>query len=297
MIGVCCACRAAHLPFESHDCVAANVKNNTEKIVKNSLSFQRIKRAADLSFESHDRVAETDKKKQVVKYFKHRKFVKNSLSFQRIKRFLGPRTKSLRLALQIARLRRCNRGGKRENNNMGKSFNNNRKEKTRSPSNASNDHEDPEKNLTETSIFDQYSGSTKITTHLDHISDCKATPQTYWSNRWTNRISIINTHRNEIAATRPSNCTIASLKPPGKIIKTTEKHRQRIASQRHIRKKSSEELSQNEKEKKNSRVFFGSLDHQQKSSKDIAVPPAHEMVAETKTESEIVQNFLCPASL
>ena len=30
-------------------------------------------------------------------------------------------------------------------------------------------------------IYDRYSGSMKITTHLDHISHCK----TSWSNGWT----------------------------------------------------------------------------------------------------------------
>jgi len=46
-----------------------------------------------------------------------------------------------------------------------------------------------------TSIYDKYSGSTKITTHLDHVSYCKTASDTNWSNRWTYRVFIINTRR------------------------------------------------------------------------------------------------------
>ena len=35
----------------------------------------------------------------------------------------------------------------------------------------------------------------KITTHLDHISHCQTTSGTNWSNRWTYRVSIINSRR------------------------------------------------------------------------------------------------------
>jgi len=49
------------------------------------------------------------------------------------------------------------------------------------------------------SICDKYSGSIKITTHLDHISHCKEISGTNLSNRWTYRLFIINTRS---AATR-----------------------------------------------------------------------------------------------
>ena len=41
--------------------------------------------------------------------------------------------------------------------------------------------------------------STKSTTHLDHTSHCKTTTGTNWSNRWTNRVFIINTRRDSIS--------------------------------------------------------------------------------------------------
>ena len=44
----------------------------------------------------------------------------------------------------------------------------------------------------------QYSGSMKTTTRLYHISHCQTASGTNWSNRWTFRVSIINTHRDEI---------------------------------------------------------------------------------------------------
>jgi len=50
-------------------------------------------------------------------------------------------------------------------------------------------------NLTRTSICDKYSDSVKITTHLNHISHCKTASGTNRSNRWTDRIFIINTRR------------------------------------------------------------------------------------------------------
>ena len=51
-------------------------------------------------------------------------------------------------------------------------------------------------NFIRTSIYDKYSGSMKITTHLDPISHCKTLSHTNWSNRWTYR----NIRRNYIAS-------------------------------------------------------------------------------------------------
>ena len=48
------------------------------------------------------------------------------------------------------------------------------------------------------SICDKNPGSTKITTRLRYISRCETTSGTNWFNRWTYRISIINTRRDEI---------------------------------------------------------------------------------------------------
>ena len=42
-----------------------------------------------------------------------------------------------------------------------------------------------DQNLIRTSICDKYSGSTKTTTRLDHISHCKTASGTNWANRWT----------------------------------------------------------------------------------------------------------------
>ena len=39
------------------------------------------------------------------------------------------------------------------------------------------------RDLIRTSIYDGYSGSTKITTHLDHISHWKASPGASWLKR------------------------------------------------------------------------------------------------------------------
>ena len=47
-------------------------------------------------------------------------------------------------------------------------------------------------------VYDEYSGSMKITSHLDHVSHCKTASGTNWSNRWTSRVSMINTRPNEI---------------------------------------------------------------------------------------------------
>ena len=45
-----------------------------------------------------------------------------------------------------------------------------------------------------TSIYDKYSGSTKITTHLDYISRCKTASGTNWLNRWTYRVFDLAEH-------------------------------------------------------------------------------------------------------
>ena len=47
--------------------------------------------------------------------------------------------------------------------------------------------------LIRTSIYDKYSGSMKITTHLYHISHYKTSSGINWSNRWTFRVFIMNT--------------------------------------------------------------------------------------------------------
>ena len=49
------------------------------------------------------------------------------------------------------------------------------------------------KDLIRTSIYDNYSGAMKITTHLNHISHCKSAAGTNWSNRWTYCVCIMNT--------------------------------------------------------------------------------------------------------
>ena len=49
--------------------------------------------------------------------------------------------------------------------------------------------------LIRTSLCDIHSGSTKITTHLDHISHCKTTSGTNWSIGWRYRGFIISTRR------------------------------------------------------------------------------------------------------
>ena len=51
------------------------------------------------------------------------------------------------------------------------------------------------------SVYDEYSGSIKITTHLGHISHCETASGTNRSNRWTQRVLIINTRRDEIHPT------------------------------------------------------------------------------------------------
>ena len=56
----------------------------------------------------------------------------------------------------------------------------------------------PAADLTRLSIYDQYSDSTKITSHLDHVSHCTTSPVTIWLDRWTNRVFIMNTRRNYI---------------------------------------------------------------------------------------------------
>jgi hypothetical protein len=53
------------------------------------------------------------------------------------------------------------------------------------------------------SIYDKHSGSTKITTHLDHISRDETTPGTSSSNRWTcgvvnGDIGVISPYRAQV---------------------------------------------------------------------------------------------------
>ena len=45
------------------------------------------------------------------------------------------------------------------------------------------------------SVYDKYSGSMKMTSHLDHVSRVKAASGANWSNRCTYRVFSINTHR------------------------------------------------------------------------------------------------------
>ena len=47
--------------------------------------------------------------------------------------------------------------------------------------------------LTQTSIYDKYSGSMKLTAQLDHISHCKTASGTKRPNKWTYRVSVMNT--------------------------------------------------------------------------------------------------------
>ena len=49
------------------------------------------------------------------------------------------------------------------------------------------------------SVYDKYSGATKFTTHLDHISHCKTTSGATRSKRWTHRAFLKNTHRDCVA--------------------------------------------------------------------------------------------------
>ena len=49
--------------------------------------------------------------------------------------------------------------------------------------------------LIRTIVYDKYSGSMKITTHLDHTSHFKIVSGTKWSSRWTYPTFTINTHR------------------------------------------------------------------------------------------------------
>jgi hypothetical protein len=49
-----------------------------------------------------------------------------------------------------------------------------------------------------TSIHDTHSGSTKFTTHMDHISQFETSSGTNRSNKSTNRVFIMNTRRDQI---------------------------------------------------------------------------------------------------
>ena len=55
-----------------------------------------------------------------------------------------------------------------------------------------------EADIIRASIYDKCGGSTKITTHLDHISHYKTTSSKNRLKRWTYRVCIINTRRDEI---------------------------------------------------------------------------------------------------
>jgi hypothetical protein len=44
-------------------------------------------------------------------------------------------------------------------------------------------------------VYESYSASMEITTQLIHIGHCKAAPGKNWSNRWTNRVFMMNTRR------------------------------------------------------------------------------------------------------
>ena len=50
-------------------------------------------------------------------------------------------------------------------------------------------------NVSRTSMYDKYSGSMKITTHLDRISHCETASGANWSNRWTYRVFLRGAHR------------------------------------------------------------------------------------------------------
>ena len=54
-------------------------------------------------------------------------------------------------------------------------------------------------NFIRTSVYDKHSGSMEITTHLDEISRCKTASGTNWSNRWTYRVFIIKTRRDQMS--------------------------------------------------------------------------------------------------
>ena len=50
----------------------------------------------------------------------------------------------------------------------------------------------PGSDIIRTSMYNTYSGSLKITSHLDHIGHCERSSGTDWSNRWTYRVFIIH---------------------------------------------------------------------------------------------------------
>ena len=53
-------------------------------------------------------------------------------------------------------------------------------------------------NSIRTSVYDKYSGSMKMATHLDHVGRCKTASGMNLSNRWTYQVFIINTRRDYI---------------------------------------------------------------------------------------------------
>ena len=56
--------------------------------------------------------------------------------------------------------------------------------------------------LIRASVYDKYSGSMKVTTRLTHTHHYQPAYDTTWSNRWTYRVFIINTRRDQIWAWR-----------------------------------------------------------------------------------------------
>ena len=47
-------------------------------------------------------------------------------------------------------------------------------------------------------MYDKFSGSRKVATHLDHISHCEVKSGENWWNDWAYRMSIINTRLDQI---------------------------------------------------------------------------------------------------
>ena len=64
--------------------------------------------------------------------------------------------------------------------------------------NRIHDGNSPGSDLARTSIYDKFSGLMKVDTHLDHISRCKAAFGTNCSNKWTYRVFIVKTRRDEV---------------------------------------------------------------------------------------------------
>ena len=69
-------------------------------------------------------------------------------------------------------------------------------------------------NLTRTIIYDRYSGSMIMTSHLDHVSHCTAALRTNWSNRRAIREIVIGTDRDSIRVRIPWSCSWTLHPPP-----------------------------------------------------------------------------------